>query len=80
MRSSSFFPFSLSLFFYFLGLFLEFCPCVEESGSHREQQHGDDGLLLPFPAGFSLEFPCAAAAAAAAKNLWCEEFWILSSH
>jgi hypothetical protein len=42
------------------------------------QQHGDDGLLLPFPAGFSLEFPCAAAAAA--KNLWCEEFWILSSH
>ncbi len=48
----------------------------EECGSHREQQHDDDGLLLPFPAGFSLEFPCAAAAA---KNLWCEEFWILSS-
>ncbi len=51
---------------------------MEECGSHRVQQHGDDGLLLPFPAGFSLEFPCAAAAAA--KNLWCEEFWILSSH
>ncbi len=46
---------------------------MEECGSHRVQQHGDDGLLLPFPAGFSLEFPCAA------KNLCCEEFWILSS-